>query len=458
MHLPKTPNRGINEHQTSRINRKTGPEARSHLPQLLVSDGSGHVFEIPELLMTGSGFLDPVVPSRDELIPLPYGSDLFELPDRVAIGYDPATEQYVEVHTYKGKPVYPVAAFMAPAYLQLYRSAYLTPEGAVRLPLYCYTAVGWMNGTFYVPAMRIDPDRRQDLELFDLKEIEKRAVERLKQFKGNRLVYHLVENCTLTYGCPAARNFVLGRWECPVPTSAACNAACVGCISEQPPESGIVASHERLQFLPTVDEIVEFTVPHLEKAERAVVSFGQGCEGEPLMAGPLIEEAIRAIRKRTSRGIININTNASRPEVVDRLCRAGLDSIRVSMNSAQKHFYEAYYQPRQYGFEQVIQTMRLMHRHGRWVSINYLVFPGLTDHPDEIAALSRLIQEVEPDMLQTRNLNIDPHWYIEALALDTLSPQQIGMKRWVELMRKRFPRLKLGYFNPPKEAMQRGES
>lgn len=425
------------------------------LPYLVVSDGNGHVFEIPELRMAAVGFLDPVLPEAESLIPLPNGSDLFELPDRVPVGYDPQAGEFVEVHTYRGVPVIAVAAFLAPAYLQLYRAAYSTHAEAIRLPLYCYTAVGWQDGQFYVPAMRIDADRRQDLELFDLQEIERRAAERLQEYRGNRLVYHLVENCTLTYGCPAARNFVLGRWECPLPTSAACNAACVGCISEQPQEAGVVASHERLGFLPTVQEIVDIAVPHLEKAERPVVSFGQGCEGEPLLAAPVIEEAIRAIRRRTDRGIININTNASRPQVIERLCRAGLDSIRVSLNSAQKPLYERYYRPSGYTFEDVLESMRVMRRYGRWVSINYLVFPGLTDHPAEMAALDRLIAEIGLDMIQTRNLNIDPDWYITELELHTLAPEQVGMRQWVAWVRRRHPNVRLGYFNPPRETMNK---
>ncbi len=75
---------------------------------------------------------------------------------------------------------------------------------------------------------------------------------------------------------------LLGRWECPVPSSPACNANCIGCISFQPEEETIISTQDRLRFKPTAEEIVEFTVPHLETAPYPIVSFGQGCEGEPL--------------------------------------------------------------------------------------------------------------------------------------------------------------------------------
>lgn len=425
-----------------------------HLPYLVVSDGQGNVFEIPELRMAAVSHLDPVVPDAAELIALPTGSDLFELPGRVPIGFDPKRREFVEVERYDGRPVFAVAAFMAPAYLHFQRTAYVTQPEAPRLPLYCYTATGWRRGTFYVAATRIDTDQRQDLEHFDLERIARQAAERQRQFAGNRLVQHLMENCVERYGCPAARNAALGRFECPIPTSPGCNAACVGCISEQPDEAGIVSSHDRIRFTPTVDEIVELAVPHLEQAPRPVVSYGQGCEGEPLLAGAVIEAAIRAIRRRTSRGIININTNASRPDIVERLCQAGLDSIRVSLNSAQKNYYEAYYQPRHYRFEDVVESLRVIRRHRRWASINYLVFAGLTDHPDEMRALDALIAEVRLNMIQTRNLNIDPEWYAEELALHELAPAQVGMRSWLSRLREQHPQIKLGYFNPPAEEIQ----
>jgi hypothetical protein len=56
-----------------------------------------------------------------------------------------------------------------------------------------------------------------------------------------------------------------------------------------------------------------------------VVSFGQGCEGDPLMAARVIGPAIRLIREQTLDGTINMNTNASLPHILKPAagCRAG---------------------------------------------------------------------------------------------------------------------------------------
>lgn len=432
---------------------------KTDIPCLLVSDEKGNFFEIPELLMTGSTLQSTIVPKNEELIPIPAGSDLFRLPGRKPIGFDPMTKTFVRIDNYHGVIVEAVGAFMSPAYLQIYRSSYESEKGAPVLPLYCYTAAGWKKDRVYVAGLRIDADERQDYENFDLELICKKAKKLPSKFPGNRLVKHLVENCVLRYGCPAARNFIMGRWECPVPTSRTCNASCLGCISLQQESSGFPASHERICFTPTVDEIVEFVVPHLQNASRPVASFGQGCEGEPLLEGELIAESIKQIRKQTSRGILNVNTNASLPDMVELLCKSGLDSMRVSMSSARELFYNAYYRPTRYSFNDVCQSLEIARKYKKWTSINYLTFPGFTDTQDEIGALVKLIKKVDLNMIQTRNLNIDPLWYIKQAKLDSFDHgQTIGMTAWVRCLQKEFPALSLGYFNPSLSVMEQSQS
>ncbi|MEI9934889.1 MAG: hypothetical protein WDM71_08575 [Ferruginibacter sp.] len=57
-----------------------------------------------------------------------------------------------------------------------------------RLPLFCYTAVGWHNEIFYVPAVRIEKDIRQESEGFDQTEIENGVEKLLTAYPNNRLV------------------------------------------------------------------------------------------------------------------------------------------------------------------------------------------------------------------------------------------------------------------------------
>ena len=420
----------------------------SQSPYILYSDGKGNIFEDTSLFVAGRTGWDAVDVPVEDWIELPDGGSLYELPGRRGIGIDVETGDMRLCE--KG---WAVAAFIPPAHTGLYLAAYETAPDAPTLPLFCYTAAGWLDDKFFVPAVRIEADIRQECAGYDAGKVEHGAAELLKHYPHNRLVSHLMNNCALTYSCPAARNFALGRWECPVPASPACNANCVGCISLQPDEEPIVSTQDRLTFKPTAEEIVEFTVPHLETAPFPIISFGQGCEGEPLLMWETIREAIIEIRKHTKKGSININTNGSNPDAVRKLCEAGLDSIRVSTNSARREIYMPYYRPNNYEFEDIIESLKVMTSFGGWTSINYFVFPGMTDSEAEYEALRKLIKETGLKMIQWRNFNIDPDWYLGKIGV-TDTGDFLGVKQMQELIREEFPDLKFGYFNPPMERIK----
>ena len=422
--------------------------ALQHSPYLLYSDGNGNIFEDTSLYAVGRAGWDAFPIPQDEWIELPEGGNLYELPGRKGIGIDVQTGEMRLCE--KG---WAVAAFIPPAHTGLYIAAYESLPEAPLLPLFCYTAVGWQDGKNYVPAVRIEKDIRQDCEGYDQKIIEKGTSKLLETYSQNRLVKHLMENCCMTYHCPAARNFAMDRWECPIPISPACNANCIGCISFQPIEEEIVSNQERLSFKPTAAEVVEYTVPHLMSAPYPIVSFGQGCEGEPLLMWETIKEAIIEIRKHTDKGSININTNGSKPDAVKALCEVGLNSIRVSTNSARKHIYEPYYRPNNYQFEDIIESLKVMRSYGGWASINYFVFPGMTDSVEEYEALRKLIIDTDLTMIQWRNFNIDPDWYMGKIGVNETG-EMLGVKQLMSLIAEEFPKVKFGYFNPPIERIK----
>ena len=417
-------------------------------PYLLYSDGNGTIFEDTSLYAAGRSGWDAIPIPIEEWIRLPEGGALYELPGRKGIGIDVQTGEMRLCE--KG---WAVAAFIPPAHTGLYLAAYETGADGPTLPLFCYTAAGWYNNEFYVPAIRIETDIRQESIGYDQDKINAGTSYLLNAYPNNRLVKHLMENCCQTYNCPAARNLALGRWECPVPTSPACNANCIGCISFQPQEESIVSTQDRLTFKPTAEEIVEFTVPHLQTAPFPIVSFGQGCEGEPLLMWETIAEAIKEIRKHTSKGSININTNGSKPGAVKTLCEAGLNSIRVSTNSVRKHIYEAYYRPNNYVFEDLMESIKVVRSYGGWASINYFVFPGMTDSVEEYEALRKFIRDTGLTMIQWRNFNIDPDWYLGKIGTSETG-ESLGITQLLELIKEEFPKLKFGYFNPPKERIK----
>lgn len=417
-------------------------------PRAVVADASGQIIDHPELEMVvwDGDLLRP--PRREELIQLPKGSDLFALPGRIPLAGDPESGEIVAVaeDPWLG-PLHAVSAFVAPAYLRLAHPAYETLPGAPDLSLFAYTAIGWMNGRFYVPAMRCDADKRQDPYRFDIAEIRRRVMLRRAEQPKNETIRHL-QHCALVYHCRAAQNYFLDRWEAPLPAASTCNASCLGCISEQP-DVNVEAAHKRLTIPSNSADLIDVAVGHLRRVDNAVVSFGQGCEGEPLVQGPVLERTVRGIREATDRGVINLNSNASLPAVVGRLADAGLDAIRISLNSAQPALYDRYYRPTGYTLADVEQSAVEMSGRGKFVSLNYFVFPGVSDSPAEIDALSGLIERGSVDMIQLRNLNIDPEMYLNELGDDAVEAP-IGIVAFVHELRRRFEHLRFGYYNPAK--------
>jgi pyruvate-formate lyase-activating enzyme len=419
------------------------------VPSLVYANQQGEIKNFPGLHMAGRSGNFFYRPALEDLIPLPEGSELFLLPERLPIGIVPdnGNPQLLD-HDPDGsrETIQAVAAFMAPAHTAVYTAAYEPARADLApLPLFAYTAVGWHAGRFWVTAFRSDSDIRQDARSFDSEKIKKRTSQQLQRNPQNRLIQHLGK-CCLTYGCPAARNYFLGRWEAPLPTSPTCNARCVGCISLQ--TSGCCpATQDRINFVPKVAEISAIAVPHLQQADQAIVSFGQGCEGEPLLQADILEKAIRAMRSRTDRGTINLNSNASLPGSISVLAEAGLDSLRVSLNSAREACHARYYRPLNFSFADVLKSIDVMKKKGKFVSLNYFILPGFTDDPDEFAALCVLIDTYQPDLIQLRNLNMDPDWYLETVQYQSKSPP-MGIRTWLSKLKNLYPALRFGYYNP----------
>ena len=80
--------------------------------------------------------------------------------------------------------------------------------------------------------------------------------------------------------------------------------------------------------------------------------------------------------------------------------------------------------------------------------LNYLVYPGVSDREEEVTALIALVQELGVDLIQMRNLSIDPTMYGEALQVQG---EGMGMKTMLDRIKGEVPRIQFGYFNRTRE-------
>lgn len=415
-------------------------------PYLVYCTPEGEIHEEPRLqaLAFGNRPLE-----ADELIPLPDGVTLSMMPDRLAVGQKRSGEHQVLPHT-RG---WAAAALLPIGYTRTLLPAYEKVAGTEPLPFFGYSAVAGMHGRLYVAAIKTDDPRKWHPRAFNARSLHRLVLEKQSAYPANRIVQQHA-HCALDYACPTASNLFFGRWEMAIAVSPGCNARCIGCISKQE-EEDLISPQDRLTFIPNVEEIVEIAVPHLEQAEDAIVSFGQGCEGEPLLQWRRIEQAIKAMRKQTSKGVININTNASNPRWLQRLYDAGLDTLRASTISGHPDTYTAYYRPLGYSFEDVKESLKRARDAGVYSSINLLSFPGMIDREREIEALLAFIKETGLRLIQLRNLNIDPEVLLPRMPDLATMGKALGMRTLIEVLKREAPEVEIGNFTRPvKRALQ----
>ncbi|MGW9128021.1 radical SAM protein [Paenibacillus chitinolyticus] len=405
---------------------------------VVYADPSGNVFDHPDYEALGRSADQIVELLEEELIPLPEGATLVSLPHTRAVGINTETgEMEVLPGDYAA-----VGALLPQGFTRLMLPGYVKTDKEEKFPLFGYTAVVWKDGAFYVAAEQCDDPEPWNPRNCDPDELEV-SVEKLRaRYPENRLYEHL-SKCALEYECLTASNTFLNRWEGAVPVSFSCNAGCFGCISEQPDDSGFPAPQTRMNFKPQAKELAEVMLEHL-KTPDSIISFGQGCEGEPSTQAKLIIEAMREVRSRTDMGYININTNAGLSDHIRGIVDAGLDLMRVSTISALDDHYNAYYKPRGYTLANVEKSLKYATSKGVITSINYLIFPGVTDREEEVEAMIEFVRRTGLRLIQMRNLNIDPESYLNLIP--KAQGDILGMKQMLEIYREELPDVVIGSY------------
>jgi pyruvate-formate lyase-activating enzyme len=415
------------------------------MADMLFARPDGQWFDFPPVEMAGMAGNRLARPTKADLIPLPEGATLTMMPGAAPYGMDKENGEFLLLteNPYKKKPepIYTLAALLPQGFTRL-----LLPAAApadTPLPLLGYTAVGVEKGKLMVAAQATDEHERWHPKRYNTADLPQLIERRLQEQPNNSILQQLAY-CSRTYGCFTAQNIFYRRFEGGIPVSPACNANCLGCISLQAAEC-CPSPQRRISTPPTAEEIAAVATPHLEQAEAAIISFGQGCEGEPTLEHRILAQAIRRIRSQTKRGLLNINTNAGDPIAVAALLEAGLDSLRVSLFSPLAEEYTAYHRPQSHGLAEVKQSLLLAKEADRPAALNLLTYPGFTDDERRLQALTELIAETGAKQLQLRNLNIDPTMMQPFCA----QSWGIGLRNFITRLRTALPELTIGNYSRP---------
>ncbi|MGH2492931.1 MAG: radical SAM protein, partial [Candidatus Limnocylindria bacterium] len=337
-----------------------------------------------------------------------------------------------------------VAALLPPGHLRTQLPAYADAPDKPDLTPRAYAAVAADDaGDLVVSAVVIDRDPTHASDAFPKAEIAAKVNEALRSRPADRLVRQLAR-CAREYGCRAAANAFYGRWECALPIAAPAN--------ERPPDSiaprldGEAEPREPAAFHATAEEVASLATQHLA-AGGTLLSFGRACEGEPVLAARIVEDAIRLIRTTTRSGTIHLETNGSAPAALRRLAANGLDAVTIRLMSARADTYESLHRPDGYRFADVRASLRVAAEQRIATSLLIPVLPGIFDRTEEIAAIIGLAEELpEGSAILLRDLAADP---LRALATVKGRATCIGIARALERLREELPHLRVGAFVRP---------
>jgi pyruvate-formate lyase-activating enzyme len=377
------------------------------------------------------------VPFSDEL-PLPSGATVMHL-EREAETLDRSA---------RARRVGPgrlaVAAVLPPGHLRTQLPAYADAPDKPDLTPRAYAAVAADDsGDLVVAAVLIDRDPTHAIDAYPKAEVGAKVNEALRSRPADRLVRQLAR-CAREYGCRAAANAFYGRWECALPIAAPSNEHPPAAIA--PRLDGEAEPREPAAFHATAEEVASLATQHIA-AGGTLLSFGRACEGEPLLAARIVEDAIRLIRATTRSGTVHLETNGSVPAALRRLAANGLDAVTIRLMSARADTYESLHRPEGYRFADVRAALRVAAEQRIATSLLIPVLPGILDRAEEIAAIVGLAEELpEGSAILLRDLAADP---LRALALMPRRATGIGIARALERLREELPHLRVGAFVRP---------
>jgi molybdenum cofactor biosynthesis enzyme MoaA len=149
------------------------------------------------------------------------------------------------------------------------------------------------------------------------------------------------------------------------------------------------------------------------------------------------------MRLQTPGGTININSHGGNHKQLQKIFKAGLDAIRVTIFSLVEENYNLYHRPQNYKLGQVFNSIKAALDQNIQVSLNLLVLPGFTDQPQEVEALLGFLEENPVDMIQMRNLNIDPDVIDQHMGFKSAG---IGITSMIATLQREAPAVRLGSY------------
>lgn len=226
----------------------------------------------------------------------------------------------------------------------------------------------------------------------------------LRSLPANTLLRQLAR-CARENECRAAHACLAGHDEIPVPLGAP--------HAERPPHglalrSGYPGSpREPAAIHPSAADIEEVAADRLDRG-MARVAFGRACEGEPLLALRVVEDAIARVRERSAGADIRLETTGCDAGALRRAIDAGLSGVTIRFASARPETYRLLHGPVSHAWADVRASIHVAVERGVEMTLALLVLPGITDRAAEMDAILALLGELPGGAIELRDLGADP--------------------------------------------------
>ena len=391
--------------------------------QAIHSDRSGRVFVSADY---GATALDGRAPAIFErAIPLPPDAQLIPLADRAAIGIDRRGQPRP-----LGAARWALGAVLGPGYLRTHLPACAAaPDSAPLEPLTYAAVAADRAGEIVVGAVAMGAPAQGTVSgrVTD-DDLASRITDRLRSEPSNRLLRQLVR-CAREYECQAARNAFLGRGECALPLGAPSNDDARSSVALRRRDDR--APTEPTAMLATAADAAAVANAHF-RAGGTSVSFGQACEGDPLLLVRTVAAAAALIARPGGTEIV-LRTNASSAAALARAADAGIDRVVVALASAHGPTYELVHAPSGHRWTDVRASLRDAATRKLALTIELLTLPGLTDREAEARELIALLGELPAGTaLLPVDLAADPYALLARLPKDG---DTIGIAALLERLR-----------------------
>lgn len=378
-----------------------------NIPSLLFADKNGNIYDHPTLKMTGKTNSFDIVPYETELTELPKNHKIKFLEGAVPLGYDQERAKIVEFEG--GFPVYITTP---KGYLRVLMPSFKAFNNNILQPDE-YTAVGFMEDTFYFPGIKAD------VLTEDISEKNGTFKDKIVKYEyaNNKLVNYLIKMSKKTFGE----------------------------IETLTPFGNEIIFDFRYFGETTPSEVYELLNIYSKEQKFPVVTFKNIALSDNIFE--IFVDSLKLTSKLDSL-TINIQNPIVPSNQMKKILEYPPNSITIpfisSLNSLISSKISDTIGLMKNHNESIQKLIELFQRYGTNVFVDLLILPGFTDTEGNIQNLVDFLNTYRINSLKLSNMKINPNRIFEGV--ESLKEELLGIRTMLKKLKKECKELKFSVF------------